>query len=280
MKRKLSLLIAVCGLMANTSLSVAAERVVSIGGAITETIYALGGQSELVGVDTTSYYPSTANKLPKVGYQRTLSAEGVLSLAPTQLIGSAEAGPATTLEQLKAAGVNITLLKSPRNIAGINENIVQLGALLNREEEARKLTTNINKSLEELNAKTTASPVPYKVLFVMTHGAKTPMSAGKGTSADAILKLAGVHKFTPDFKGYKPLTTEALAVMAPDVILTTHRTIEQLGGMDQFLSLPGFNLTPAGQHKRVIAMDALRLLGFGPRTVEAADDLYKKLKNL
>ncbi|MBO6825286.1 MAG: ABC transporter substrate-binding protein [Sneathiella sp.] len=280
MTRKITYVLAVFGLMASTSLSTAADRIVSIGGSVTETIYALGGEAELVGADTTSYFPAAANKLPKVGYQRTLSAEGVLSLAPTKLIGSDEAGPATTLEQLKAAGVSITLLKAPRDVAGINENIRQLGQILDRDTEAQQLTSDINSSLNKLKRKIATAPVSQKVLFVMTHGAKTPMSAGKGTSADAILKLAGVQNASPGFEGYKPLTAESLAVMAPDVILTTHRTLQQVGGIEQFLALPGFNLTPAAQNKRVIAMDSLRLLGFGPRTVEAANDLYEKLKSL
>ena len=84
---------------------VKARRIVSVGGALTEIVYALEAQGELVGVDTTSLYPVVAQQLPQVGYARTLSAEGVLSLAPTQLIATEEAGPQAVLRQVRDAGV-------------------------------------------------------------------------------------------------------------------------------------------------------------------------------
>ncbi|MBL4906118.1 MAG: ABC transporter substrate-binding protein, partial [Sneathiella sp.] len=61
-------------------------RIVSVGGALTEMLYALGESARIVGADTTSYYPLAAKELPKVGYQRNLSAEGILSLKPDLLL--------------------------------------------------------------------------------------------------------------------------------------------------------------------------------------------------
>ena len=70
-----------------------AQRVVSVGSALTEIIYALGAEKMLVGVDTTSLYPAAARSLPQVGYMRALSAEGVLSLRPSLVIATTAAGP-------------------------------------------------------------------------------------------------------------------------------------------------------------------------------------------
>ncbi len=64
------------------------QRWVSAGGALSEWVSALGGESKLVGVDTTSQHPQSLRKLPSIGYQRSLSAEGILSLRPDILIGS------------------------------------------------------------------------------------------------------------------------------------------------------------------------------------------------
>ena len=61
--------------------------------------------ADLVGVDTTSLYPEAARRLPSVGYARSLSAEGVLSLRPTLIVASEDAGPPAVLRQLSAAGV-------------------------------------------------------------------------------------------------------------------------------------------------------------------------------
>ena len=65
-------------------------RVVSAGGAFTEIVFRLDAQALLVGTDTTSIFPAAAAALPKVGYLRQLSAEGVLSLKPTLLITASE----------------------------------------------------------------------------------------------------------------------------------------------------------------------------------------------
>ncbi len=70
------------------------SRIVSIGGAITEIIYALGLDGRIVGVDTTSLYPPEALKrTPNVGYMRALSAEGILSLKPSWVIAIQGSGP-------------------------------------------------------------------------------------------------------------------------------------------------------------------------------------------
>ncbi len=250
-----------------------------MGGAVTETLFAIGGGANIVGADTTSYYPIAANKLPKVGYQRTLAAEGVLSLSPTHIIGNEDAGPAATIEQLRNTGVSVSLLKSPKSISGILDNVAEIGKLVQREQEAATLAHKIQEKHASLKLRVAKKPVKQKIVFVMTHGAKTPMTAGGDTSAHAILELIGATNSAQKFSGYKPLTAEAMVQMKPDVIVTTKRSILQLGGLSQFLSLPGFSLTPAGQNKQVIAMDGLRLLGFGPRTIDAATDLYNQLSD-
>ncbi|MBE7636602.1 ABC transporter substrate-binding protein [Sneathiella sp. P13V-1] len=265
-------------LSAASSLSASESlRIVSVGGAVTETLFAIGGGTHIVGADTTSYYPMAANKLPKVGYQRTLAAEGVLSLSPTHIIGTEEAGPPATIEQLRNTGVSIQLVKAPKNISDIVANTLEIGKFANRDKAAQELANNILQKHKALAARVSKNPITKKVVFVMTHGAKTPMTAGGDTSANAILTLVGAGNPAAKFIGYKPLTAEAMVQMQPDVILTTERSIAQLGGMAQFLSLPGISLTPAGKNAQIIAMDGLRLLGFGPRTIDAATDLYNQL---
>ena len=70
------------------------ERIVVVGGVITEVLYALGLQDTIAGVDSTSQFPSEALRdKANVGYVRALSAEGVLSLKPSIVIAINGAGP-------------------------------------------------------------------------------------------------------------------------------------------------------------------------------------------
>src|SRR5688500_2465583 len=76
-----------------------AERIVTLNGDSAEIVFALGLGAEVVGTDTSATFPAEAVGRPKVGYQRQLSAEGILSLNPTVAIGSSEAGPPEVLDQ-------------------------------------------------------------------------------------------------------------------------------------------------------------------------------------
>ena len=105
-------------------------RVVSVNGALTEIIYQLGAEHTLVGVDTTSKYPVQAQSLPQVGYQRSLSIEGVLSLTPTHVIASADAGPPATLIQMQDAGIELIQFEKNYSLEGVVSKIESLAELL------------------------------------------------------------------------------------------------------------------------------------------------------
>jgi iron complex transport system substrate-binding protein len=76
------------------------ERIVSLNGVTTEILFALGVGDKVVGRDTSSYYPAAANKLPSVGYQFQLNAEGILAMKPTLVLGREGAKPPQVFDQL------------------------------------------------------------------------------------------------------------------------------------------------------------------------------------
>ncbi|HEX5686866.1 MAG TPA: ABC transporter substrate-binding protein [Ideonella sp.] len=256
-----------------------ATRVVSIGGAVTETVYALGAQGLLVGVDTTSLYPAAARALPNVGYARSLSAEGVLSLAPTLVVAGEEAGPPAVLRQLEAAKVPVQVLAADHSVAGVAERTRQLAALLGREDAGRALAAQLQRDAQAASAKVAAlsGPAP-RVLFILAHSMSQVRVAGQRTAADAMLRLAGATNALSGFDGYKPLNPEAAIAAAPDVLLVTNQGLEAAGGIDGLLRAPGLAATPAGRARRVASLDALWLLGFGPRLPSAMTTLAEALR--
>lgn len=244
------------------------KRVISIGGGITEIVYALGAESLLVGSDTTSYYPPAAERLPKVGYHRALSAEGILSLRPDLVLMTDEAGPSTVLEQLRAAGLRLLTQPAARSVAGVMDNIRAVGQALNRTEQADDLMAQITAEQDTLSKKT-AGP-RQKVMFVLQHGAGAPQVAGTKTAADSMIRLSGADNVVQGYSGYKPLTPEAAIALQPDIILVTTQSIKQAGGRESMLKTPALALTPAAQQGKLVVIDALLMIGFGPRTVQAA----------
>lgn len=253
------------------------RRVLPLGGPVTETVYALGAGDLVVGTDTSSVYPEAATKLPQVGYQRTLAAEGILSLKPDLVLATDEAGPANVLEQLRTAGVKVVLVPSEHSVAGAQAKVRAVAAALDRAPEGDRLAATVAAQADEARKFLAGSPARPSVLFLYARGAGTLNVAGRNTAADAMIALAGAQNAVTGYEGYKPLTAEAAVAAAPEYLLMMDRGLSSVGGRDAVLAQPGLALTPAGQNKRVVAMDDLLLLGFGPRTGQAIAELARAL---
>lgn len=252
-------------------------RVVSVGGDITEIVYALGAETLLVGADTSSLFPDAATKLPMVGYQRALSAEGVLSLNPTLVLATDAAGPPATLEQLRGAGVKIVTIPADHSIEGARKKIAAVAEALDRDAAGRELLARFDASVARARAFTSQAATRPTVLFVYARGGSVINVSGTGTAADAMIALAGGTNAVTEFENFRPLTAEGAVKAAPEWLLIPGRGLESIGGGAAFLSQPGLALTPAGKEKRIVAMDDLLLLGFGPRLGEAILELAQAI---
>ncbi|WP_244645309.1 heme/hemin ABC transporter substrate-binding protein [Salinarimonas ramus] len=253
------------------------ERLVVAGGVLTEILYALGAQDRIVGVDTTSLHPPRAlEEHPDIGYLRALSAEGVLSLAPDRVLATDAAGPADALDLIRQAGVDVEILREEPTEAGVLARIREVGALVEAEEAARALADEVAAGFAALAQARATIEAPVRVLFVLSLQNGRAMVGGAGTSADAIITLAGGENAVSGVDGYKPVTDEAIIAAAPDVILSIGRGDHALSPDDVF-ALPAFAMTPAAAERRLVTMDGLALLGFGPRTPQAAAELMKIL---
>jgi iron complex transport system substrate-binding protein len=254
-----------------------AERIVAIGGTVTEIIYALGEGDRIVAVDTTSLYPADATAKPNIGYVRQVSAEGVLSQRPDLIIAESGAGPVDSINILKASGLDYVSIPSPPETTAIPDKIRAVGQAIGRSEKAEKLAQSVETSLKAVEDKVASTSGPKKkVLFALSLANGRVMAAGSNSSADAMIRLAGAENAVSTISGYKPLTDEAVIAAAPDVILVMsggaqHMTAEQAFG------LPSLAATPAGRSKAFITMDGLYLLGLGPRVAAAASELNAML---
>jgi len=252
-------------------------RLVTVGGALTEIVYALGAESQLVGVDTTSLYPPAARSLPQVGYMRALSAEGVLSLKPSLVVTTTAAGPATTLDQLRAAGIETVVLPDRYDYDSVIAKVEALGRITGKESQAAELVARGRADMDKLSAGLAGTHTRPRVLFLLAIGSGAPQVAGQNTAADGIIHLAGGVNAVEGYAGYRPLTPEAVIASRADYIVVTQQTVDQLGGLDAVLDQPTLRQTPAGRAGKVLSFDTMLLLGFGPRTPQAARQLAAAL---
>lgn len=269
--------------MAMLARAEALPSLVSVGGGVTEIVYALEAQSQLLGVDTSSTWPIAATELPQVGYQRSLSAEGVLSLRPDVLLASQEAGPPHVLAQLSDAGVDVVLVDGDYSFAGLLKRIALVGEASGRDGEAAVLRRQLSHQWQRLQQRIHAAPPVnddggrLRVAVLMVHGGVV-MAAGAASGGDAMLRMAGAENaYAGLFQGYKPVSAEAMVAAAPDVVVVTQGNGDPLG-IDGLVSrVPGLALTPAGRDRHIVAVDIVAFLGFGPRMPGEVSRLYQAL---
>lgn len=245
------------------------QRWVSAGGAVSEWVSALGGESKLVGVDSTSQHPESLRALPSVGYQRQLSAEGVLSLRPQILMGTEEMGPPPVLAQIRSAGVQVELFSATPDLPALQGNLRHLGQLLGAEAEAARLFDLYQKQLTQQQARVAEAQrkqkAPGVLLLVGSSGGK-PLVAGKGTSADWLLQQAGGRNLATH-SGYKSFSVETLASLNPQVLVFADRALSgEEARAALFRENPILSSTRAARDGRVMELDPTLLVGgLGPR---------------
>lgn len=254
-----------------------ADRVITLGGSVTEIAVALGAESRLVARDTTSNYPASVNALPDVGYIRALSPENILALDPSLILAEGDAGPPEAVEVLKSAGIPFVLLPEATDPAGVSAKIAAVADALGLPAEGAALSATVATDLAAAQSRAAAVTAPKRVLFVLSLQGGGVMAGGEGTEAEGIIRLAGGINAASGFQGYKPMTDEAVLAAQPDAILMMDREGELSIADADVLAQPALSQTPAARTLTILRMDGMLLLGFGPRTPAAATVLHDAL---
>ena len=255
----------------------ASDRIVVVGAPITEIVYALGFGDKVIAVDLSSAYPPEAASKPRVGYQRTLAAEAILSQKPGMLLLAAESGPPSAIEQLRGSGVPLHVIPSEDSLAGAERKIREVAGVLGVPEAGEALVKRLQGEAEASKALLARVKSRPRVVFIYSRAPGALMVAGRNTPADAIIALAGGENPITGYEGFKPVTAEGLTAAAPDVLLVPEHSLESLGGAAGVVGQPGAALTPAGKSGTVVSMEDALVIGFGPRTGAAIGTLARRI---
>lgn len=251
------------------------SRIVPLNGNIAETLFALGLGDNVVAVDVSAFYPEAALRLPKIGYARTLAAEGILAFEPTLVIGNLEAGPPEVIQQIRDAGVTVVMLDFPTQPDQAAVQVQQIADAVGLSETGAKLAAHITEQIAAAKELAETSEIDPRVAFFIVRGEGVQLIAGAHSSADGMITAAGGINVGAEIglQGYAPITPEALIEAAPDVIVVLQDGLASAGGVEGLLQIPGVGQTPAGEDANILAFNDLYLLGFGPRMGDAVYDL-------
>lgn len=270
-----------CDQESRSTTSKEGERIVSLAGAITETLVEMGFRNELVGIDVTSTYPSgLTDSVAQLGHVTNLNSEAVLALAPSLILVAAADSSKSGVQTLKNSGVKVMYFPSDDQL----DNAQRIAGIIAKElgdpyGKLHKIEQEFVQTKEELDRFLAENPDRPSVLFIYARGMGSLMVGGAETNANVMIEQAGAVNAAKSINGFKPMTPESLVALNPDVLLFFESGLQSLGGKDGIHKINGLMETTAGKKGQIIAMDGLYLLGFTPRAASAALELAQSLRD-
>lgn len=249
------------------------RRIITVGADLTEIVAELDGFSRLVGCDRSSRRPAGVRERATIGYFRSVSAEGILSLDPDLIITTANIGPDGIAERLIGAGIKVAFVDDEPTIEGIDRKIMKVADLLGRHERARALVGEVNQISADLARRLNSASRRPRLMFVLSADAGMANVAGDIAPISAALGLAGGVNAGKAWKNVKPISREAFAIDPPDGIVTTPDVLAKNGGAAGLLGLTGFSV--AMSPGSVMPIDAGPFMLFGPSTPQIARDVAR-----
>jgi iron complex transport system substrate-binding protein len=260
---------AACSRFKNKENDKKGERIVSLSKQLTEIIFAVGGDTALVGVDLSSTYPEAAKKLTTVGYHRALTAEGIISLNPTVIWHDGNIGPDNVVTQLGQVGIPLRLFKAGPTIDSTKMLIMDVAKEFHNEKKGSELCEKLDADMAKLDeARKKYADKPRVLIVHFGQAMNQYFVMNKNGTAQKMLEWAGADNATDTAQKWKNLSAEVMVAAQPDVILATDYGFDLQGSLEKFKKLPGIALTPAAKNNRIFRIEEHDLIYLGPRTGE------------
>lgn len=258
------------------------DRIVPLTGSLSEIVFTLGLGKHVVARDITATFEQAA-QLPVVTRAHDVSAESVLSLRPTLVIADTTTGPAEAVDQIRAAGVPLLVVKPATSLADVGPRIDTVAAALGVTAAGTALKERTEQRIaavrKDIPARGKAGG-PRVAFLYLRGSASVYLLGGAESGASSLLEAAGAvdaGKASGLRKDFTAITSEALAKAAPDAILVMTKGLESVGGPEGLVKIPGVAETPAGMDRRIVSVDDGVLLNYGPRTDEVLESVVDQL---
>jgi len=194
------------------------QRIVSLAPSITEIIFQLNQAYRLKGVTQYSNYPAQASELPKVGSYIRLDLERILALRPDLCMAIKDGNPKEVVDRLHSMKIPVYVV-DPRNLETVIQTIVEIGSLLNANENANILANEMRNRLQRIKASVASAEQRPRVFIQI--GISPIISAGSKTFIHDLILMAGGINVAAGYTAYPHFSREQVLALSPDVMIIT-----------------------------------------------------------
>ena len=249
------------------------KRIISLAPNITEILFSLGLDEEIVGVSIHCNYPEKAKDKVRVGSYISLDFEKILSLKPDLIIATGAGNTQEMVERLEKLGIP-TFVIFPQDFDGILRSINDLGHLLNREKEAQQITEGMRVRRQRVMALTQGL---YRPRVFLQIGEAPIVTVGKGSFANDLIHLAGGENIAGgEKKMYPRLGMEEILKRSPEVIIVS--SMNPKGNYEKALQeWTRWKTIPAVQQGRIYLVDSDLIDRPSPRIIEGLEEIARIL---
>jgi iron complex transport system substrate-binding protein len=249
------------------------ERIVSLAPNITEILFDLGLDEEIVGVSIHCNYPEKAKTKVRVGSYISVDFERIVFLKPDLIIATGAGNTREMVERLEKLGFP-TYVIFPKNLSDILKSILHLGRVVNREKEASRIVQEMNQRSQRVVERAKGLPRPRVFLQI---GEAPVVTVGKGSFADDILQLAGGENIASTEKEMYPrFGIEEVLKKAPEVILIS--SMNPKGDYEKVLQeWSRWKMIPAVKNGRIHLISSDLIDRPSPRIIEGLEEIARLL---
>jgi iron complex transport system substrate-binding protein len=249
------------------------KKIVSLAPNITEILFSLGLDEEIVGVSIHCNFPEKAKSRVRVGSYISLDFERITSLKPDLVIATGAGNTREMVDRLEKLGFK-TYVIFPKNFNDILESIAHIGQVVNREKEARGIIEGMRKRSQRVIELTGDLPRPKVFIQI---GDAPVVTVGKGSFADDLIRLAGGENVAGKEKEVYPrFGMEEILKRAPEVIVISSMN-PKADYQKTFQEWARWKTIPAVKNGRIHLIDSDLLDRPSPRIVDGLEELAKVL---
>ena len=193
------------------------NRIISLAPHITEIIYALDAQDQLIAVTDFCQYPEDAFLKEKIGGLLDPNIEKIITLKPTELFGMPS--HEKLAQELSKFGLNVTML-SNENVMDVRNSIITIGEMIGHSEQANRVVMRMDSILDSLQKNRSVLTIPGILMIGREKGTlKNITVAGSDTYMDQIWKIVGGEN------SYADLPTRYGTINLESLLLRDHQVI-------------------------------------------------------